>query len=195
MKKELETGSKLYKELKQKLEGVVEVIPSFLGTFLTSDGNALRIIHGNALLYDDLLVNIERILINAREAGKEDYKEWLYGEIPNSLKLNAVLLAKTIVGALGELTGLLKQSYDSHVFSYSWEDNRWFVKSELTIDLLSGDEVKAVIYIDPSDTINFNGEEIGLIDLEYQLKKFFIVTVTNNIDNINEDFIKGLDKL
>lgn len=188
------------KELQKKLEGVMKITPSisFDDTIIIeNEKGLLRIAEEDKLVKCNSDGEIEKILNDIENVSGEDIKKWYYEDIPESLLLNSYILSNTsyeIISKVFDLPVPIK-SKNLNTFQYSWMEDRWFLKAQFSVTLISGENIIANIEIDSTDVINFNGKYIGYIDLEDYIKKFYILTVTENIDNIDERLINGINKL
>lgn len=184
-------------DLAKKLEGVIKVTPSFDFLLLSGD-KILKVVEGkDKLIVSNGVDDVERILVDAEEAPPKVISKWIKAKIPLALEINSGIISAIAFGVIGNIYKRdLSEQKKLSTYTYNWKEDYWFLKAEFSINLSDGDKVTAEVIIDQDNrTLLFDGDEISYMDFENCLKRFFIMTVAENIDNIDDTMARGLETL
>lgn len=178
--------------LRRKLEGVIWLAPSsdFL---ILEDGRFLKVVEGNRIIVYDTSGNVERVLVDSLNAPRDAIIGWIFSPIPVPLISNGKFLCKIISRILKTVFEI--ECGGTSTYTYNWKKDYWYIDHEFFVYLLSGRRVLARVEVDKSGFLSFNGIRIEYSDFEYKVKRFFIETIVENIDDVPENLVKGLETL
>lgn len=179
--------------LRRKLEGVIWLAPSSSDFLILEDGRFLKVIEGNRIIVYDTSGNVERVLVDSLNAPRDAIIRWIFSPIPVPLISNGKFLCKIISRILKTVFEI--ECVGNSTYTYNWKKDYWYIDREFFVYLLSGRRVLARVEVDKGGFLSFNGIRIEYSDFEYKVKRFFIETIVENIDDVPENLVKGLENL